>query len=146
MLNINGYPVILSDTAGIRKDTSDDVIELEGIRRSIKEASSADLLLLIIDARKLFENRTTNTSVNFNLSNVILENYKHYQTVLNINEILSHSRTIIVANKFDLLDNFEQEILKQFCSKFNNFITISCKTEEGIPNILSLMSLHFQQL
>ena len=32
-LNIGGYPVLLSDTAGLR-DTS-DVIESEGVRRAI---------------------------------------------------------------------------------------------------------------
>lgn len=46
-LNINGYPVILSDTAGIR-DT-DDVIEKEGVNRARKKAEEADLSILVID-------------------------------------------------------------------------------------------------
>ena len=32
-VNIGGYPVLLSDTAGLRE--SDDIIEKEGVRRAI---------------------------------------------------------------------------------------------------------------
>ena len=46
-LNIKGYPVILSDTAGIR-DT-DDVIEKEGVGRAKKKADEADFSILVID-------------------------------------------------------------------------------------------------
>ena len=49
-LNIHGYPVILADTAGIRK--SNNKVEKEGIKRAIKEANKADLILIIIDASK----------------------------------------------------------------------------------------------
>lgn len=56
-LDLAGYPVILSDTAGIRFDelesTSDqDRIEVEGIRRAIKRADEADLKILLYDGIK----------------------------------------------------------------------------------------------
>ena len=38
-LNINGYPIILSDTAGIRM--TNNKVEKEGIKRAIKEANKA---------------------------------------------------------------------------------------------------------
>ncbi len=47
-LNINGYPVILTDTAGLH-DT-DDPIETLGIEKTIENVSSADLVLFIIEA------------------------------------------------------------------------------------------------
>ena len=47
-LDMAGYPVRLFDTAGIR-DSSDE-IEVEGIKRAITTAQSADIILLIIDA------------------------------------------------------------------------------------------------
>ena len=47
-MDINGYPVMLADTAGLRE--SSDVIESEGIRRARARAASADLKLLVIDA------------------------------------------------------------------------------------------------
>ena len=46
-LNLKGYPVILSDTAGLRD--SRDPIEEEGIRRARARASAADLTLLVLD-------------------------------------------------------------------------------------------------
>lgn len=46
---INGVPVHLTDTAGVR-DTS-DVIEREGIRRSYAAAASADHVLVVVDIR-----------------------------------------------------------------------------------------------
>ncbi len=47
-LNLGGYPVILSDTAGIR-DT-DSTVEREGIRRSHASVMEADLILWMQDA------------------------------------------------------------------------------------------------
>ncbi len=46
-LNLDGYPVILLDTAGIRE--SDDPLEQEGIRRATARAAQADLVLWVID-------------------------------------------------------------------------------------------------
>ncbi len=48
-LNINGYPVIISDTAGIRD--SKDEIEKKGIKLSLKKAENADLKLVVVDAK-----------------------------------------------------------------------------------------------
>ncbi len=50
-LNIDGYPVIISDTAGIRD--SKDEIEKKGIRLSLKKAEKADLKLVVIDAKNM---------------------------------------------------------------------------------------------
>lgn len=46
-LDLNGYPVIIADTAGLRK--TDEEIEAEGIRRALAKADEADLVLEIID-------------------------------------------------------------------------------------------------
>ena len=48
-LNIDGYPVIISDTAGIRN--SKDEIEKKGIKLSLKKAENADLKLVVVDAK-----------------------------------------------------------------------------------------------
>jgi len=50
-LNIDGYPVIISDTAGIRD--SKDEIEKKGIKLSLNRAEEADLKLVVVDAKKL---------------------------------------------------------------------------------------------
>ena len=50
-LNIDGYPVIISDTAGIRD--SKDEIEKKGIKLSLKKAENADLKLVVVDAKTI---------------------------------------------------------------------------------------------
>ena len=48
-LNIDGYPVIVSDTAGIRDSKNE--IEKKGIKLALKRAADADLRLIVIDAK-----------------------------------------------------------------------------------------------
>ena len=50
-LNIDGYPVIISDTAGIRD--SKDEIEKKGIKLSLNRAEEADLKLVVVDPKSL---------------------------------------------------------------------------------------------
>ena len=73
--NIDGYPVVISDTAGIRE--SKDEIEKKGIKLSLKKAEKADLKLVVVDAR-----------------NVDLSGF--------LNDLLKDN-AILVVNKSDLL-------------------------------------------
>ena len=50
-LNIDGYPVIISDTAGIRD--SKDEIEKKGVKLALKRAENADLKLVVVDAKNI---------------------------------------------------------------------------------------------
>ena len=50
-LNLDGYPVILSDTAGIRN--SKDEIENKGIKLALKRAEDADLKLIILEPKSV---------------------------------------------------------------------------------------------
>ena len=84
-LNFDGYPVIISDTAGIRD--SKDEIEKKGIRLSLKKAENADLKLVVVDAK-----------------NLDLKGY--------LNDLLKNN-AILVVNKSDLLnEKLDAEILK----------------------------------
>lgn len=47
-LDLDGYPVTLLDTAGIRE--TDDPVEMEGVRRARERAAAADLVLWVVDA------------------------------------------------------------------------------------------------
>ena len=75
-LNIDGYPVIISDTAGIRD--SKDEIESKGIKLSLNRAEQADLKLVVIDAKS-----------------------PDFADVL---KDLLHENAILVINKSDLLE------------------------------------------
>lgn len=63
-LNLGGYPVIISDTAGLRPDqlgeSDHDTIESEGIRRAIKRAEEADIKILMFDGTKAPDPHTLN--------------------------------------------------------------------------------------
>ena len=84
-LNIDGYPVIMSDTAGIRD--SKDEIEKKGIRLSLKKAENADLKLVVVDAK-----------------NVDLSGY--------LNDLLKNN-ALLVVNKSDLLnEKLDAEVSK----------------------------------
>jgi len=50
-LSIDGYPVIVSDTAGIRESKNE--IERKGIKLSLNRAEEADLKLVVVDAKNL---------------------------------------------------------------------------------------------
>ena len=118
-LDINGIPVILYDTAGIRD--SQDIIENEGIKRAINKAENADLKILMIAA--------DNDLLNDNLIRLIDEN------------------TIILINKIDLLkkNNFQPkdkdisvlEISLKTKENLNNFLNVLQNKLEKIvsPNI-----------
>ena len=84
-LNIDGYPVIISDTAGIRD--SKDEIEKKGIKLSLKKAENADLKLVVVDAKSI------------NLSPFLSD--------------LLKGNAILVVNKSDLLRNkLDQDVSK----------------------------------
>jgi tRNA modification GTPase len=48
-LDLDGYPVTVIDTAGVRE--TDDPVEQEGVRRARARAAEADLVLWLLDAR-----------------------------------------------------------------------------------------------
>ena len=50
-LNIYGYPVVVSDTAGIRDSKNE--IEKKGIKLALDKAENADLKLIVIDAKSI---------------------------------------------------------------------------------------------
>ena len=84
-LNIDGYPVIISDTAGIRD--SKDEIEKKGVKLSLKRAENADLKLVVVDAKTI------------DLSGFL-------------NDLLKKN-AILVVNKSDLLkEKLDPKILK----------------------------------
>jgi len=49
--DLSGYPVIISDTAGLRED-SNDIVEKEGIIRAVSAAKNADVLVFVQDANE----------------------------------------------------------------------------------------------
>ena len=84
-LNLDGYPVIISDTAGIRE--SIDEIEKKGIKLALEKAENADLNLIVLEPKSV--------------------NLSHF-----LNDVVSKN-SIVVINKMDLgIDKFNNELKK----------------------------------
>ena len=61
-LDIAGYPVVIADTAGLRQ--TDEQIEKEGIKRALKRASDASLLIAMGEVGKELDKKTKDTFEN----------------------------------------------------------------------------------
>ncbi len=48
-LDLGGYPVVVADTAGLRE--TGDAIEVEGVRRALDRARTAELVVLVLDGQ-----------------------------------------------------------------------------------------------
>jgi tRNA modification GTPase len=59
-LDLGGYPVIVSDTAGLRRTV--EAVESEGVRRALARAEAADLVLLLLDGTRPEEAATLSES------------------------------------------------------------------------------------
>jgi tRNA modification GTPase len=92
-INIDGLPLHIVDTAGIR--FSDDVVEQEGLRRAQIAIEQADQILLIIDSSKAEED------VEKLLAPLALITDK------SITDIEYLKNTTLVFNKIDLTDNIK---------------------------------------
>lgn len=73
-VNLEGIPLILSDTAGIH-DT-DDTVEKIGVERSLKSIDDADLVLAVLDGSRKSDSE----------DNVILENTKCKKRIILVNK------------------------------------------------------------
>ncbi|KAH3670606.1 hypothetical protein OGAPHI_001121 [Ogataea philodendri] len=118
-LDINGYKVIIGDTAGIR-DT-DNIIEKEGIKRAKMKVSEADLNLVLLPCTSLQLEQE-------------MENYL---------EQCNKDNLIVIFNKSDLLNQRDiGNLVNKFKTDFGIKETqlISCRTKEGIEQLLSCIS------
>ncbi|HKA81383.1 MAG TPA: tRNA uridine-5-carboxymethylaminomethyl(34) synthesis GTPase MnmE [Xanthobacteraceae bacterium] len=114
-LDLGGYPVTVLDTAGIR-ETSDPV-EQEGVRRASEQASSADLVLWLVDAA------ATDPHTVPGLARSI--------------EAPAGSALWFVVNKIDLV---EQDQLRRVESGFGRELTVhllSSATGQGIDELVN---------
>lgn len=84
-LDLGGYPVLLADTAGLRRTRNE--IEAEGVRRAERRGEDADLRIFVLDAERITD---------------------QLPTILN----LKKDQDLALANKMDLLAGRELPDLK----------------------------------
>ncbi len=126
-LDLAGLPLILRDTAGVREETElPDAIELEGMRRALMAASSAQLVIFVRDGSQ--ESQT--------------EGKEALKQVL---EACHGVRLIAVANKVDLVKGrgggATIATALDTTGKDLNWLRLSCKTGEGFQELIDHVEL-----
>lgn len=117
-ISINGIPLNIIDTAGIR-DT-DDVVEKIGVDKSLSAMEQADLILYIIDSSVPLDDNDIN----------IMENIKDRQV-------------IILSNKSDLKNVINKSDIRNYLD--SKIIEISAKEKSGFDKLYEeLNHLFFQ--
>ncbi len=109
-VNINGVPLKLVDTAGIRE--TDDIVERIGVERSHKALEEADLVLLVLNANEALTGQD--------------------RQLLKISE---DSNRIVLLNKTDLSENIEtadlpEDVIKISVLEDTNIDKIEAKINE----------------
>ena len=117
-LNIDGYPVIVSDTAGIRE--SQNEIEKKGIKLSLSRAEEADLKLVVVDAKNLY---FTDVLKGLLDKNAILVINKSDLLDRDIDPKIIKFNYVLISIKENL--NIDELILKIKINLKNKFITIN---------------------
>ena len=108
-VNIKGIPLKIVDTAGIRE--TEDVVEKIGVEKSRESFSTADLVIMVLDAsRKLSEED------------------------MEILGSLKNKKTIVLLNKMDLEPQIELEKIEEFVNS-EDIIKISALKHQGIEEL-----------
>lgn len=117
-VNINGIPLKLIDTAGIRN--AEDEVEKIGIHKSKEIAKNADLIIAIFDASKPLS--------------------KEDKEIL---EIIKGKKVIILLNKIDLQQKLHKED-KEFREVTDSIIEISALNNIGIDDVYAEITKLFE--
>ncbi|SHH99072.1 tRNA uridine-5-carboxymethylaminomethyl(34) synthesis GTPase MnmE [Clostridium grantii] len=107
-INIEGIPIKIIDTAGIRE--TEDVVEKIGVEKSREKLNEADLIIFMLD-----------TSRELDDEDIKIINY------------LENKKYIVLLNKSDLDKKFEEDKLNLLDK--DNFIISSVKTGEGLDEL-----------
>ena len=120
-LNIDGYPVILADTAGIREAKND--VEKKGISVALGKSKEADLNIIMIDnSSQIINNKIKNL---INKDSIVLLN----KSDIKENQSLKFDAdTILVSVKNNkniniLIKKIKEKLSKKLISKNNTLIT-----------------------
>ena len=118
-MDINGVFITLTDTAGLRQDTG--LVESEGVRRAIKAAKEAQLVLLLVDA---------------NDSNPIAT-YQSLLAEIDVSTDVNNQRVIPLLSKSDLIET--QELLPEWPM-------ISVKEGQGLAALDQLINQQIEAI
>lgn len=111
---IDGTSVTLVDTAGLRE--TGDIVEAEGIRRSLERIAESDIVVVVIDGSEA----------------VVQENIELVSSI-------SHRSPLVVISKSDLPLRFDPRVLESFVGAGSIF-SLSTVTGDGFPDFTSVLA------
>ena len=106
VVNLKGIPLVLVDTAGIRK--TDDLVENIGVEKSKKLIESADLILFVVDGSRPLDEED-----------------------MKIHEAIKAEKVIGILNKIDIKENIDLSPL----TKISKWLEISAIKNQGIDEM-----------
>ncbi|KAI8142607.1 tRNA modification GTPase TrmE [Fennellomyces sp. T-0311] len=111
-LNLGGYPVVISDTAGLRE--SNDVIEMEGVKRAISRMDVADIKICLLPLTQ-----------------------KEIDPI--VRQVIDPS-TFVILTKQDVSTVSVEQITKQLRQQgIQKIWALSCRTGQGVDHFLDDM-------
>ncbi|MDD4843816.1 MAG: tRNA uridine-5-carboxymethylaminomethyl(34) synthesis GTPase MnmE [Anaerotignum sp.] len=117
-INIDGIPVKIVDTAGIRE--TGDLVEKMGVEKSKAYAEKADLVLMMLDGSRPLDEEDKD-----------------------ILSFIQGKKTLILLNKTDLAPRLSMEELEKFIPK-KQLLSVSIKENRGFDELIqSLKELFF---
>jgi tRNA modification GTPase len=111
---IDGFPVEITDVAGINRESRDD-IEAEGMRRSLERVNNCDAAIFMLDMSQPLEN-----------------------TDKEIYQLVKEKKKIIAANKQDIIDQQVWEAINTYF-KDEEVIGISVKEHVNIETVIGFL-------
>ena len=125
-LDINGYKVVVGDTAGIRSLKDADTIEAEGIKRAKQRALAGDLVLAVVP-------------VNEPVTESLVENIQILKD--------ADRQIVVVLNKADLTESVDVEQFSEVLGlPKENFYIVSCKTGQGMKELQETLTEQFKSV
>ena len=132
-LNLDGYPVIVSDTAGIR--SSQNEIEKKGIKIALNRAEDADLKLVIVSVKNV---NFTSTLKDLLAENAILVVNKSDLVKGKLNSKFKKYEHVIISIKKDLnLNKLISKIKSKLKNKFTTTEDILITRERHRQNLIN---------
>ncbi|KAJ1979452.1 mitochondrial splicing system protein [Dimargaris cristalligena] len=140
-IDIGGYPVVISDTAGLHEST--DVIEMEGMRRARERMRTADLRVFLIDAAALLPDRA---NILPNLTSIVDQLAPH-PDLGGLPQDEGVPTNLWVFNKCDLVP---PPLLAEWIQHLQQLrpgspvASLSCHTQAGFDDLLHSLAAHIQ--
>ncbi|GFT45677.1 tRNA modification GTPase GTPBP3, mitochondrial [Nephila pilipes] len=142
-LNIGGYLVNFCDTAGIRESL--DIIEQEGVKRAKDRSSKADMLIFILEAKRVLELLPSHIVSSEELVSHLLheelgENY------LQSNHSEESPNVLILLNKTDLLSKADLIKIKEIEQVHPFICAVSCTDGIGLSRFMKILAQQIKEI